>query len=58
MKVRTWGRSAIRSFLVLSLLLSGVSATFILDPYGAVTEIKLDVPNDDFWFYELELRKR
>ena len=33
------------------------AATFILDPYGAVTEMKLDVPNDDFWFHELELRR-
>jgi hypothetical protein len=34
------------------------AATFILDPYGEVTEVKLDVPNDDLWFHELELRKR
>lgn len=33
------------------------AATFILDPYGGVTEMKLDVPNDDFWFHELELRR-
>jgi len=34
------------------------AATFVLDAYGAVTEMKLDVPNDDFWFYELEMKKR
>lgn len=34
------------------------AATFLLDPYGDVTEIKLDVPNDDLWFHELELKKR
>jgi CubicO group peptidase (beta-lactamase class C family) len=34
------------------------AATFILDPFGKVTEVKLDVPNDDLWFYELELKRR
>jgi len=34
------------------------AATFLLDPYGAVTEMKLDVPNDDLWFYELELKRK
>lgn len=34
------------------------AATFDLDPYGGVEEIKLDVPNDDLWFHELELKKR
>jgi len=34
------------------------AATFVLDPYGAVTEVKLDVPNDDLWFHELELKRR
>jgi hypothetical protein len=29
-----------------------------LDPYGAVTEMKLDVPNDDLWFHELEMKRR
>ena len=33
------------------------AATFLFDPYGAVTEIKLDVPNDDLWFDELELKR-
>lgn len=33
-------------------------ATFILDPYGQVTEMKLDVPNDDLWFHELEMKRR
>ena len=34
------------------------AATFLLDPYGQVSEVVLDVPNDDLWFYELELKKR
>jgi hypothetical protein len=34
------------------------AANFILDPYGAVTEMKLDVPNDDLWFHELEMKRR
>jgi len=34
------------------------AATFVLDPYGEVTEVKLDVPNDDLWFHELELKRR
>jgi len=34
------------------------SATFLLDPFGKVAELKLDVPNDDLWFYELELKRR
>jgi len=34
------------------------AATFLLDPYGEVTEVRLDVPNDDLWFHELELIKR
>ncbi len=33
------------------------AATFLFDPYGAVTEMKLDVPNDDLWFDELELKR-
>lgn len=33
-------------------------AQFVLDQDLAVTEIKLDVPNDDFWFYELELKRK
>ena len=33
------------------------AATFLFDPYGAVTEMKLDVPNDDLWFHELELKR-
>ncbi|MEO0556647.1 MAG: serine hydrolase [Bacteroidota bacterium] len=31
------------------------SAHFLLDAAGEVIELRLDVPNDDFWFYELEL---
>ncbi len=34
------------------------AATFLLDPMGKVTEMKLDVPNDDLWFYELELKRK
>jgi len=30
-------------------------AQFVLDADARVTEVKLDVPNDDFWFYELKL---
>jgi CubicO group peptidase (beta-lactamase class C family) len=33
-------------------------AQFVLDQDLAVAEIKLDVPNDDFWFYELELKRK
>jgi CubicO group peptidase (beta-lactamase class C family) len=36
---------------------SGV-AQFVLDPAGKVVELKLDVPNQDLWFTELELKKR
>lgn len=32
-------------------------ALFVLDHDATVTELKLDVPNDDFWFYELELKR-
>ena len=34
------------------------AATFLLDPYGTVTEVKLDVPNEDLWFHELELKRK
>ncbi len=34
------------------------AATFLFDSFGSVTEVKLDVPNDDLWFYELELKKK
>jgi CubicO group peptidase (beta-lactamase class C family) len=34
------------------------AATFLLDSDGEVREVKLDVPNDDLWFYELELRRK
>jgi CubicO group peptidase (beta-lactamase class C family) len=34
------------------------AATFVLDPFGEVTEMKLDVPNDDLWFHELEMIKK
>jgi CubicO group peptidase (beta-lactamase class C family) len=32
-------------------------AQFVLDHDGRVTELKLDVPNQDFWFHELELTR-
>ena len=31
--------------------------TFTLDPQGKVSEMKLDVPNPDFDFKELELKR-
>ena len=31
---------------------------FVLDAYGAVAEMKIDVPNEDFWFTELEFRRQ
>jgi hypothetical protein len=31
---------------------------FLLDEQGKVTEMKINVPNDDFWFYELEFKKK
>ncbi|MEJ2542301.1 MAG: DUF3471 domain-containing protein, partial [Gemmatimonadota bacterium] len=34
------------------------AATFLLDSHGEVTEVRLDVPNNDFWFYELELKRK
>ena len=34
------------------------AATFVLDPYGAVVEMRLDVPNDDLWFHELVMKRR
>jgi hypothetical protein len=33
-------------------------AQFVLDHDAGVTELKLDVPNDDFWFYELEFKRK
>jgi CubicO group peptidase (beta-lactamase class C family) len=32
-------------------------AQFVLNPDARVTELKLDVPNEDFWFYELDLKR-
>jgi len=31
---------------------------FLLDNAGQVTELKVDVPNEDFWFDELEFKKK
>jgi hypothetical protein len=30
----------------------------VVDPKGRVTEMRLDIPNNDFWFDELEFKKR
>jgi CubicO group peptidase (beta-lactamase class C family) len=32
--------------------------TFVLNRDGKPDEIKIDQPNDDFWFYELELKRK
>ena len=32
--------------------------TFALDPQGRVSEMKIDVPNPDFDFKELEFKRR
>jgi CubicO group peptidase (beta-lactamase class C family) len=37
---------------------AGGRAQFIADTKGRITELRLDVPNNDFWFDELELKKR
>jgi CubicO group peptidase (beta-lactamase class C family) len=34
------------------------TATFVLDATGVASEIRLDVPNDDLWFHELELKRK
>ncbi len=34
------------------------TAQFIMDANGKFQEIRLDVPNDDLWFYELELKRK
>jgi CubicO group peptidase (beta-lactamase class C family) len=33
-------------------------AQFVTDPHGKILELRLDVPNEDFWFHELELRRQ
>jgi hypothetical protein len=33
------------------------SAHFIFDAQGNAESIRLDVPNDDLWFYELNLKR-
>lgn len=30
---------------------------FVLDENARVTELRLDVPNDDFWFFEPEFKR-
>ncbi|MFN3330473.1 MAG: DUF3471 domain-containing protein, partial [Pyrinomonadaceae bacterium] len=32
--------------------------TFVIDKNGTPDELKIDQPNDDFWFYELELKRK
>ncbi|MFQ5537464.1 MAG: serine hydrolase [Gemmatimonadota bacterium] len=34
------------------------AATFVLDETGRPVELRLNVPNNDLWFHELELRRR
>ncbi len=34
------------------------TAHFVADAKGRFTELKLDIPNDDFWFHELKLRRK
>lgn len=34
------------------------TASFVLDPFGNVEEMRLDVPNDDLWFHELEMKRK
>jgi CubicO group peptidase (beta-lactamase class C family) len=34
------------------------AATFAFDAHGRVSRVDLDVPNDDLWFYELDLRRK
>ncbi|MDT8342252.1 MAG: serine hydrolase [Longimicrobiales bacterium] len=34
------------------------TARFVLDEFGRAREVRLDVPNDDLWFHELEFRRR
>ena len=33
-------------------------AQFLLNARSEVTEFKMDVPNEDFWFDELEFKRR
>jgi hypothetical protein len=30
---------------------------FLMDANGKATEMKIDVPNEDFWFTELEFKR-
>jgi hypothetical protein len=32
--------------------------TFTIDGNGKTDELRIDQPNDDFWFYEMKLRRR
>jgi CubicO group peptidase (beta-lactamase class C family) len=34
------------------------TATFVVGADGTVTEMRLDVPNNDLWFYELEMKRK
>lgn len=35
----------------------GGSVNFVIDAAGKVNEMKIDVPNEDFWFTELEMKR-
>jgi hypothetical protein len=37
---------------------AGGRAQFILDEDAGVTQLKLDIPNDDFWFWEPEFLRK
>jgi hypothetical protein len=34
------------------------TAQFLMNASGDLIELKLNVPNDDFWFTELELKRK
>ena len=37
---------------------AGGRAQFVLGSDARITQLKLEVPNEDFWFEELDLRRR
>ncbi len=36
----------------------GGTVQFLMDDAGKVVEMKIDVPNEDFWFTELEFKRK
>ncbi|UCC72823.1 MAG: serine hydrolase [Gemmatimonadota bacterium] len=36
----------------------GGTVQFVMDPSGDVVEMRVDVPNEDLWFHELEFKKK